>query len=245
VIGGFQPGRVGGVARRSSPRLQLRFEAPRGWTGVLSEDGCFRCRVAEGTAGCWWSPPSPPGHWWLRRSEFCALPLGVMPVVGQLSSPLQGHGWCGHQSTAHVGTTSVPVRCWWVIKPASAMAADTPPERAAPATRRSTGRHSTSTTRPSTGQRSSASLTPPISPRMAGPNHHFSSKTRSSIGRVIFTLLPDDFHDGVQSGCRVAGGQNEELVGADPDLSTKKFLARWDLQFETVWCAIEPAWCPG
>jgi hypothetical protein len=28
-------------------------------------------------------------------------------------------------------------------------------------------------------------------------------------------------------------------------ISTNKFLARWDLQFETVWCAIEPAWCPG
>jgi hypothetical protein len=25
----------------------------------------------------------------------------------------------------------------------------------------------------------------------------------------------------------------------------EEFLARWDLQFETIWCAIEPAWCPG
>ena len=30
-----------------------------------------------------------------------------------------------------------------------------------------------------------------------------------------------------------------------PSLSTKKFLARSYLQFETLWCAIEPAWCPG
>jgi hypothetical protein len=25
----------------------------------------------------------------------------------------------------------------------------------------------------------------------------------------------------------------------------EEFLARWDLQFKTVWCAIEPAWYPG
>jgi hypothetical protein len=28
-------------------------------------------------------------------------------------------------------------------------------------------------------------------------------------------------------------------------VSTRKFLARRDLHFETVWRAIEPAWCPG
>ena len=33
------------------------------------------------------------------------------------------------------------------------------------------------------------------------------------MGRVIFTLFAADFDDGVQSGCRVPGGQDEELVG--------------------------------
>ena len=34
----------------------------------------------------------------------------------------------------------------------------------------------------------------------------------------------------------------------DADRGSQKyeeFLAWWDLQFESVWCAIEQAWCPG
>ena len=34
----------------------------------------FAAVFPEGTARCWWSPPSPPGYWRLRRPEFRALP---------------------------------------------------------------------------------------------------------------------------------------------------------------------------
>jgi endonuclease YncB( thermonuclease family) len=47
----------------------------------------------------------------------------------------------------------------------------------------------------------------------------------------------------------VRGRLRIRLLGIDtPEqvpISTKNSSPRWDLQFETLWCAIEPAWCPG
>ena len=92
------------VTRRRSPPVivpaasSLRSSADG--QACSAKIAAFAVVFAEGTARCWWSPPSPPGYWWLRRPEFRALPLGVMPVVGQLPSPLQGHGQCGQRSTA-------------------------------------------------------------------------------------------------------------------------------------------------
>jgi hypothetical protein len=116
---------------------------------------------------------------------------------------------------APTGISSALVRCSWVIgRPASVTAAGTPPGHAAHATRRCTGRRSTPTAPCWMGLRPCASPTPrcsrrhppappsawvagrsktvrpPPAPLVAGPNRHFSSKTRSSIGWVIFTLLP-------------------------------------------------------
>ena len=80
------------VTRRRSPPVivpaasSLRSSADG--QACSAKIAAFAVVFAEGTARCWWSPPSPPGYWWLRRPEFRALPLGVMPVVGQLPSPL-------------------------------------------------------------------------------------------------------------------------------------------------------------
>jgi len=48
---------------------------------------------------------------------------------------------------------------------------------------------------------------------MAGRTIHFSSKTRSSIGRVIFTLLPVTSTTASSPVVECPGGQDEELVG--------------------------------
>src|SRR6478752_9088235 len=84
------------VTRRRSPPVI----APAASSLPSSADGlacsakiaAFFVVFVEGTARCWWSSPGPPGYWWLRRPEFRARPLGVVPVVGQLPSPLEGHG---------------------------------------------------------------------------------------------------------------------------------------------------------
>ena len=66
------------VTRRRSPPVIV----PAAFSRRSSADGqacsakvaAFAEVFAEGTARCWWSPPSAPGYWWLRRPQFRALP---------------------------------------------------------------------------------------------------------------------------------------------------------------------------
>ena len=136
VIGGF-PARV--TRRRSPPVIvpaasSLRSSADG--QACSAKIAAFAVVFAEGTARCWWSTPGPPGYWWLRRPRvprptLGVMPLGVMPVVGQLPSPLQGHGQCGqpeHRPADAGSDAGGPHRLllWPDTSPGDATAASSP-----------------------------------------------------------------------------------------------------------------------
>jgi predicted ATPase len=57
------------------------------------------------------------------------------------------------------------------------------------------------------------------------------------------SMTASEVRDRLDQRFRLLVGSRRGL--AQVPLSTKNSSPRWHLYFETVWCAIEPAWCPG